>query len=358
MSFDFLKVTNQSDASKPARLDLFGQIGGDFWSPGIDEGLVKAEMAGIADDQPIDVYINSVGGSVFTALAIYNLLKRHQGPIRMTVAGLAASAATIITSVPNATVVMPKGSMMLVHPVRQSANALTPEEMQEAATNLEKIRLAVRDIYEQKTGMDTKRLDDMMGKESFLTAAEAVELGFADMVDESQVIENVMLGDTVTINGLAVNAQMLAHAPIGFVKETQSPKKEEKVHMNLETFKAQYPEMVEAIRKEALQEGIHQERARIEAIEDIAVAGHADLVQDAKFKTIMTAESLAVAILKADKARSQKMLSDREKDAQSLIEIEPDGNEGIDLNAKANQKAHADRVSNLKNLCKYQGGDQ
>ena len=47
--------------------------------------------------------------------------------------------------------------------------------------------------------------------------------------------------------------------------------------MNLETFKAEHPDWVQAIREEAIAEGATNERARIQAIEDIAVAGHEDL---------------------------------------------------------------------------------
>lgn len=318
----FLKVTNQADVTKAARLDLFGAIGGDFWSAGIDESVVKEAMSDIADDQPIDVYINSPGGSVFTAIAIYNLLARHKGAVTITVAGLAASAATIITSVPGAKVVMPKGSLMLIHPVRQSADAMTVDELKEASENLEKIRVSVRDIYQQKCKRDPKSLDDLMSKESFLTAQEAVELGFADVYDDSQEIENKLAADAVMFGGLKVDASIFASAPEGFFKADQrkaSAKTKEVEIMDLDTLKAEHPELVEQIRAEALKEGADSERARIQAIEEIAVAGHSDLVHAAKFENSMTAEALAVAILKAEKAKAAQMSDDIEKDSKDAF---------------------------------------
>ena len=57
----------------PARLDLFGSVGGGFWDQGFDESSFKADMAVVRDDQPLNVYINSMGGSVYTGIAIYNL---------------------------------------------------------------------------------------------------------------------------------------------------------------------------------------------------------------------------------------------------------------------------------------------
>ena len=279
-------------------------------------------MAVVRDDQPLNVYINSMGGSVYTGIAIYNLISRHKGPVTITVAGMAASAATIITSAKNAKVVMPRGSMMLVHPVRMSTDALTPREMKEAAENLEKVRLSVRDIYSEKTGLDEKTLDKLMNAESFLTAEEAVELGFADEIDESQVVENRAVGDAVMVNNLKVSAQFFANAPEGFI-HAEEPKasavqKKEVRKMNLETLKAEHPELVQVIRNEAMVEGAAQERARIQAIEDIAVVGHENLVNAAKFDGKTTA------------------------DAKALEGIEPEGNEGLDPKSEAKAKQDAE----------------
>lgn len=110
--------------------------------------------------------------------------------------------------------------------------------------------------------------------------------------------------------------------------------------MDLETLKAEHPDLVLAIRNEAIAEGAEQERARIQAIEDIAVVGHEDLVNAAKFDGKTTAESLAVQILKADKARGAQMLKARAKDAQALEGIETAGNEGLD--PKSEEKAKLD----------------
>ena len=112
--------------------------------------------------------------------------------------------------------------------------------------------------------------------------------------------------------------------------------------MDIETLKAEHPELVEAIRNEAMNEGIAQERARIQAIEDIAVAGHEEMVQAAKFDKAITAEQLAVAILKADKARDNKALSARINDAAELAGIPPSSNEGLIPNAEARANEDAE----------------
>lgn len=92
--------------------------------------------------------------------------------------------------------------------------------------------------------------------------------------------------------------------------------------MTLEEIKAQHPELYKQIRdegrEEGLQAGMTQERNRIKAIEDMALAGHEALVAKAKFDTGMTAEQLAVEMIKAEKAKTATMVKNREEDAKEL----------------------------------------
>jgi hypothetical protein len=216
---------------------------------------------------------------------------------------------------------MPLGSMMLVHPVRAALGSSTAEELQDAGKNLEKVRESVSDIYERKTGLDRKKLTGMMQKESYFTAGEAVELGFADEVDRNAVVENIISDGVCMINGLKVSASLFDAAPQGFIKR--------EVKMDLENLTKEYPELVEEIRAKAYAQGADAERARILAIEDIATPGHDELVKQAKNDATMSAEKLAVAILKADKARNANMLQARANDAAELAAIPQVSNEGI-----------------------------
>lgn len=338
MTNDFYKFTMAQDQNAPARLDLFGTVGGGFWEDGFDDVSFAEAMNGVGEFQPLDIYINSPGGSVFAAISIYNIIARHKGAVTVHVLGIAASAATIITSVPNGRVIMPLGSMMLVHPVRAATGSSTAEQLQEAGKNLEKVRDSVIDIYEQKTGLERERLLAMMQKESYLTAGEAVELGFADEVDRNAVVENIISDGVCTINGLKVSASLFDAAPKGFIKQ--------EVKMDLENLAKEYPELVEEIRAKAYAKGADDERARILAIEEIATPGHDELVQSAKLDGTMNAEKLAVAILKADKARNANMLQARANDAQELASIPQVSNEGIipGEEKKAKEDAEAQKI--------------
>lgn len=342
------KFTAQADKNKPARLDLFGEIGGGFWSDGFDETTFSEAMKAVQETQPLDVFLNSQGGSVFAAMAIRSLLGAHKGAVTITVAGLAASAATIITCAKGARVVMPKGSMMLVHPVRLSVGSMTAEEMKVAVENLEKVSNSVLDIYEEKTGQKRKTLCEMMGKETFLTATEAVDLGFADVYDDSVSVEIQNKATVVNVAGLALPRSLFNGAPAGFL---DNPKEEVKP-MDYKQLKAEFPEVFDEIRNEGFQAGVEAERARIKAIEDIAPTGCGDLVFSAKYENPMSAEQLAVAVLKAEKARKATELASISKDAEVLNDLGDGGNFGS-RDTKKEEESRA--VDHLAEICKYGG---
>ena len=337
----------RDEKKKRCQIDLFGYVGGskdDPWDKGFNESEFLDEFRKIPSDSALDISINSFGGAVYTGLSIYSLLKAHEGPITFRVDGAAMSAATIITSVPGAKVIMPKGSMMMIHKVSSVAIGTT-DDMRKMADDMEKLEENLVAIYVEKTGRTAEEIREKLNAESYFTAEEAVEFGLADEIDEKSEVKNVAAGDFVMLNGLKADARLFSHAPEGFIKADTpqaSAIKKEGPKMDLEKLKAEHPELVQAIRKEAIAEGAAQERARIQAIEDIATPGHEDLVNEAKFKTGISAEALAVSILKADKMRASKMLTDRMNDAKTLDQIKPEGNQGLDPKSEAKVRTDAE----------------
>ena len=125
--------------------------------------------------------------------------------------------------------------------------------------------------------------------------------------------------------------------------------------MNLEKLKSDFPDLVQTIRNEALIEGAAKERARIQAIEEIAMKGHEALVMSAKFDGVTTAENLAMQMIKAEKARAATMLADRAEDAKVLEDTHDHGNVG---NTKEKDDSQQTLLNHLADVCKYQGGIQ
>lgn len=140
-----------------------------------------ADIAGL-DATELEVQINSPGGDVFDGVAIYNALRTHDAQVTTRVDGLAASAASVIVQAGDRRV-MVSGSQMMVH--EAWGIAIGPaSEMREFADLLDKQSDNLAAIYAARSGRPVDEIRGEMAEETWLTADEAVESGYADDVFE------------------------------------------------------------------------------------------------------------------------------------------------------------------------------
>lgn len=131
----------------------------------------------------LTVNINSSGGHVATGLGIYNLLKTYnRGTVTTRVIGMAASAASYVF-LAGTKRIMPKASLLFIH------NALSycsgdANDMEKAAKELKKITQPSIEIYKATSNFDEETIKQMMDDETWLTADECLECGFATAVVE------------------------------------------------------------------------------------------------------------------------------------------------------------------------------
>jgi ATP-dependent protease ClpP protease subunit len=136
------------------------------------------ELGALASDAPLTVRLNSPGGSVFDAVAIYNALKRHAGPVTVWIDGIAASAASYVAMAGDE-VVMPENAFLMIHDPSGVVFG-TADDMRATALALDKIKGSLVAGYAAKSGGAEDDIAALMAREAWLDAAEAVELGFAD----------------------------------------------------------------------------------------------------------------------------------------------------------------------------------
>ena len=123
------------------------------------------------------VRINSGGGSVFDAVAIYNYLRSRKDGADTIVDGVAASAATLVMLAGEKRS-MGTGSFVMVH--RAMADTFgNAQELRKAAENLEKIEDGIKAIYAERTGADDETLAEWLdGEDHWLNADDAAQAGF------------------------------------------------------------------------------------------------------------------------------------------------------------------------------------
>ena len=160
-----------------AELLLYDVIGRDWWS---GEGVTAKDFREALKPhkgKPINLRINSPGGSVFEASAIMSALDDHKGRVEVDVDGVAASAASFL--------------MMAADHIRVASNALVmihepmsgvmgrAEDMRHEAELLDKVKGQIIDAYGRHSKAGPEQLAAWMAEEKWFTGREAVEAGLA-----------------------------------------------------------------------------------------------------------------------------------------------------------------------------------
>ena len=175
----FWKIQNKSE--KVGELSIYGDIA-DFTYFG-DEVIPKEfekDLNRLGDINTLNIAVNSRGGSIFAAQTIYSILQRHKAKKTVYVDGVAASAAVRIVMAGD-TVKITNGAMFMIHNPWTITGG-EAKDFRKMADTLDKIRESIIDGYMEKTALTKDELEKMMDEETWMTAKEAVEFGFADEV--------------------------------------------------------------------------------------------------------------------------------------------------------------------------------
>ena len=165
---------------------IYDQIGQDWLGNGITAQMVKDELDG--DYKKVLVRINSPGGDAFEGITIYNLLSDCGKPVDVVVDGAAISAASIV-AMSGQTVTMNTGSQMMIHNAISIA-AGNSTELRKLAETLDSVSGSIADIYVSSTGLPKDTVLAMMEKETWMSASQAKDQGFATAISSNARVSN------------------------------------------------------------------------------------------------------------------------------------------------------------------------
>ena len=137
-------------------------------------------LAGVTQEQTVELYINSMGGDVKEALGIVNALKRCPAKVVAYVDGFAASAASVITQGADE-IYMPRNTCMMLHNARWITEG-NPKELRKSADDLEVINQTIINSYAARAGekLSAQVLQQILDEETWLTAEQCIQYGLAD----------------------------------------------------------------------------------------------------------------------------------------------------------------------------------
>lgn len=164
-------------------INIYEPIGEDWFGDGFSTNKLNGILRNIGP-RDITVNINSPGGNVFDGLAMYDQLREHPAKVTVRVRGIAASAASVIAMAGDE-IQIATGSMMMVHKA-WGVIIGNADDYQEAVTVFGQIDRSLASVYASRTGLSDEKIMAMLAGPNrrsdgtWLTAAEAVEMKFAD----------------------------------------------------------------------------------------------------------------------------------------------------------------------------------
>ena len=384
-----------------ATIDMYGEVMEtrpiDFWTgqpvPGnfilLDEFL--NDLKSLEGKSSITVHINSVGGSFFAGLAIYNRLRTLGASITTINDSLAASAGSIIFMAGDkGKRKVHAGSTLMVHGVMGFLYGYyNVADLKSVINTFKAHDKTLVAAYQEATGLDEDTIRAAISKDTYMTGQEAVDAGWADEVISGEGVDPVNMKlspdkSRLMVNGHAVAACLFGKLPDSIQAMTaeeyaalSTPESGTEPHDNSDTPAPQarnnthtdggnhmefqtpeelrnaFPELVAQIETAARAEGATAERNRIQQIESVQAAiGDPEMVRNAKFgENPMTLEQVAVAVLQAQAAIGSTMLNNMKADAAAsgaaavagaaapTVETNPDSPEAIAAQAKADVAA-------------------
>ena len=219
-----LKITNK--AEKMASVRIYDPIGtGDGE---LSAKSFKMALDDLGEPKAITIHVNSQGGSVIEGIAIGGMIERHPAKVTALIEGGALSIASYIVMKADRVVMSNDAWLMIHNPM--TAMQGDSGEFKKAANMMDRMASQLVDAYERRTGIDRDKIHQMMDDETWMTADEAIALGFVD--DKTEPAEPVQSLDVQAFRNVP-----LVVAQAGF-KLNVKPQKEIPMAATIKEIKA------------------------------------------------------------------------------------------------------------------------
>ena len=183
--------------------DIYSRLLGErivFVAQPIDDelaNLVVAQLMHLESDDPekdVHLYVNSPGGSLSAALAIYDAMRFIGPDVATTCFGIAMSGGSLILAggADGKRAALPNARILIHQPSSGFQGQSTDIEIH--AREVLELRRRTEEIYARHTGQTLEQLHDDMERDRFFSAAEAVDYGLVDRVVEERKLPRRMAG--------------------------------------------------------------------------------------------------------------------------------------------------------------------
>ena len=341
---NFFEIKNLSENT--AEIRIYGTITKWAWEEygEVSSANFAKELQKLKNVSHINLRVNSPGGVVFEASAIYNLLKDFAkvNNIQITgyIDGLAASAASFLVLCASK-VVMGTGALYMIHNPLSSAYG-NVEKLKKQIELLDTVKEAILDIYCSKSKLSREEISEKMNNEKWYRATEALEAGFVDeIVENDNSLENIKnISNELHIENF-INQDLLKEK----LKEIENMKNIGGIKMpkTIQELLNEYPDLMNDFKNQIVNEtkeneaeriknAVLEERKRIEALEKIPVINEKqkEIVNKAKYEEPKDYKDIIVDFFmsNANKAHEEIEKIKNEQKESGISDIAPSDEEG------------------------------
>lgn len=175
------EINLQTKHFSDRKIFLTGCVDDDMANKFVSEFLYLAQT-----DEPIDIYINSPGGSVNSGLVIYDIIQSCEGkiPINMYCTGLAASMGAVILAggQKGRRYILPHSKCMIHEPLMRGGEGGSATSIQKTADSIMKTKAILNGILAKHTGKKVEEIDESTSFDNYMNAEEAVAFGLCDEI--------------------------------------------------------------------------------------------------------------------------------------------------------------------------------
>lgn len=227
-----VRASNEN-VSQRASITIDGPIGNSWWdSTGISSQQFTSALDSIPVGTPIDLYVNSEGGSVQDGLKMYHAIKARSDSITCYIHGYAVSIASLFPLAAHK-VISPVGSVWMIH-LPSSGQGGNVTQLAKDIEMLTAVGDEMAACYSTATGKSKRAMMDVMTAETWMTSKEAVEFGLAQDAPDADDDVALMALDTskfknipqallsVVTNGRQPNRLKPAQAIAGAQQQTNT----------------------------------------------------------------------------------------------------------------------------------------
>ncbi len=163
------------------KLFLTGEVTSEMANTFVSELLYLAQK-----EKPVDIYINSPGGSVNAGLVIYDVIQACASKVEINIfcMGIAASMAAIILAggAKGHRFILPHSKVMIHEPLISGGMGGSATTIKKTADSILETKAITNEILAKHTGKTVEEIDEATAFDNYMNATEAIEFGICDEI--------------------------------------------------------------------------------------------------------------------------------------------------------------------------------